>query len=183
MSLVTFHPWKHAILHEAIVSLFCSQVSHAWSLYSSYKLSPAALHDARLSLKQIHTHTPGTHANPCAFTLLEDMHWFSSSPHFLLSFSLALFYLSETHKHNYNTPQHKEEQRKRSSKCKFISVFTLCHILRCPCPFMEELCKRCIAPILFDNKRAQHGNVSREMERRESHLPSTEMQRCWISLK
>lgn len=84
------HPCEHAILHEATVFLSCSQVPHAWSLYSRYKLSPAALHNTLLPLKQMHTHTQDTHANPCAFTLWEDMHWFSSSPHFLLSFSLAL---------------------------------------------------------------------------------------------
>lgn len=42
-------------------------------------------------------------------------------------------------------------------------MFTLCRFLRRPCPFVEAQTLHCT--ILLENKRAQHGNVSREMEK------------------
>ena len=43
-------------------------------------------------------------------------------------------------------------------------------------------CRRCIAPILVENKLAQHGNVRRE-EKRARRLPSPGMQRRCVPLK
>lgn len=57
-----------------------------------------------------------------------------------------------------------------------------CLIAPHPLSLTPSPCRRCIAPILVENKLAQHGNVSRE-EKRACRLPSPGMQRRCVPLK
>lgn len=101
MSLVTSHLCTHADMQCYMYSSYCLCVlliwhSHAYIAYSA-NFPSLLLHNPRLPLKQIHTHTPGTHANPCAFTLLEktciDFLPLPISLSLSLSLSLSVYWL------------------------------------------------------------------------------------------